>query len=66
MEHWLPLIFLFGGGLYALAGSVFNWNWFYEDDLSSLIADLMGRKGARIFYFVLGLFLLFVGWVFTL
>lgn len=66
MEHWLPQVFLFGGGLDALAGSVFNRAWFFEDDFSSLMVDLLGRKGARIFCAGLGLFLLFVGWVFTL
>ncbi|MFC5596893.1 immunity 17 family protein [Deinococcus cellulosilyticus] len=66
MEHWLPQIFLFGGGVYALAGSVFNWNWFFEDDFSGLMVEWLGRKGARIFYAGLGLFLVFVGWVFTL
>jgi small neutral amino acid transporter SnatA (MarC family) len=48
-------------GLYSLAGSIFNWEWFFSSRRGSVLARLIGRTGARIFYGLLGLLLVGVG-----
>jgi hypothetical protein len=42
-------------GLFVLAGSVFNWDWYWERRRTQVWVDLFGRTSARIFYAVLGL-----------
>jgi hypothetical protein len=41
-------------GLFVLAGSAFNWDWYWERRRTQLWVDLFGRTGARIFYAALG------------
>ncbi|GAB5491647.1 MAG: hypothetical protein Phog2KO_18620 [Phototrophicaceae bacterium] len=55
------LLIGFLGGGFALAGAIFNWDWFMESGRGNFLVKLIGRNGTRIFYGVIGLFLLAVG-----
>ena len=48
----LLLIFV---GLFSLAGAFFDWEWFMNNRKARLFVALFGRRGARIFYGLLGL-----------
>ena len=54
-------IFLILGGLFTLAGGLFNWNWFMENRRARAVVSILGRKGARGLYIVMGLFLAIFG-----
>ena len=41
-------------GLFAIAGSVCEWEWFFNHPKARLIAAIFGRTGTRVFYVVLG------------
>ncbi|MGI9430138.1 MAG: immunity 17 family protein [Bythopirellula sp.] len=47
------LLFVFCG-LFAVAGSVCEWEWFFNHRKARMIAALIGRTGTRVFYVVLG------------
>jgi len=42
------------GGLFAVAGGVFDWEWFMTNRKAWVFVKLLGRGGARVFYCVLG------------
>ena len=48
-------------GLFVLAGSAFNWDWYWGRRRTQVWVDLFGRTGARIFYAILGLAVLVGG-----
>ncbi len=48
-------------GLYAIAGAAFSMDWFLKDPVASVFVRLLGKKGTRIFYGILGISLIFVG-----
>jgi immunity protein 17 of polymorphic toxin system len=52
-EQWLYLFFL-AGGLFSLCGALFDWNFFMQDSRTQVFTQMLGRKGARVFYFLLG------------
>ena len=56
------LIISIAGGLFAILGSIFNWDFFFENRRAQLFMDLLGRTGARIFYVLLGLLLFFLAY----
>ena len=60
MHIWIGLL-LVGGGLFSIAGAIFNWNWFMESRKARWIVRLFGRGGARAFYAVLGTVVAVVG-----
>ena len=41
-------------GLYSIGGAAFNWNFFMNCCPAPLFAMLLGRRGTRIFYVLLG------------
>jgi len=43
------------GGLFCILASIFNWNYFFESRKASFMVSILSRKGARIFYSLLGL-----------
>ncbi len=53
-------LFLALTGLFCLLGALMNWDWFFRARKSAMINRLFGRKGARIFYGILGV-LFFAG-----
>jgi len=50
-------MFLFGscGGGYCILASIFNWDFFFNNDKGRTFVNILGRTGARIFYCILGL-----------
>ncbi len=46
------------GGIFSIAGALFNWDWFMNNSRARGIVDLLGREGARVFYGLLGVFVL--------
>jgi len=62
MEEDVILI-LFGIliGLFCITASIFNWDWFFHNIKARIVVKILGRKFARIFYFLLGLLFLLSG-----
>jgi small neutral amino acid transporter SnatA (MarC family) len=58
---WIA-IFICLAGCFSLLGSIFNWGFFFESRKAELFLKLLGRKGARIFYALLGMVLIFMGY----
>lgn len=54
----LVAIFSIAAGTFSIAASVFNWEFFFNSRKATLFMNLFGRNGARIFYTLLGLFLI--------
>jgi hypothetical protein len=48
-------------GVFSISGGVFNWDWFMNHRKAWLFVKIFGRTGARIFYGLLGTFLVVVG-----
>ena len=48
-------------GAFAMAGGLFNWDWFMDNRKARGIVKIFSRNGARIFYGVLGLAIAVVG-----
>lgn len=53
-------------GLFAIAGGLFNWDWFMSSRKARVIVKFVGRGGARIFYCVLGVAAIVLGLLITL
>ena len=49
------------GGLFAIAGAAFNWDWFMQDPKANVFVRLLGRTGARVFYIIVGVSAIFLG-----
>ncbi|MEK7995641.1 MAG: immunity 17 family protein, partial [Planctomycetota bacterium] len=52
-EPWALMLVLVG--LFAIAGGLFDWEWFMTNRKAWVFVKLFGRNGARIFYCILGL-----------
>jgi hypothetical protein len=52
---WSFGIVFLAGGLIAIAGGLFNWDWFMDNQKAQVFVEKFGRSGARVFYCVLGL-----------
>ena len=53
------ILFLFGVlGLVSLVAAVFDAEWYFETNAARFFVRQLGRKGARVFYFILGALLL--------
>lgn len=51
-------------GLFAACGAGFDWDWFMENRKARMMSELLGdRSRARIFYLILGLAILVVGFL---
>lgn len=60
-EMIICCIFFFAAGVFSLAGAFFNWDFFFNSRKARPFVRLIGRTGARIFYAILGLFIIFCG-----
>jgi len=49
------------GGIFSICASIFNWDFFFENYKARPVVKLIGRNGARVFYVLLGLFVIFCG-----
>jgi hypothetical protein len=50
-----------GVGLSALLSAVFNWDWSYRFWMARWVESRFGRRGARIFYTILGALMVALG-----
>lgn len=55
--HWTA-IFGFFGGMFAIFCAVMDYDWFMNNSRAWGFVKLFGRNGARVFYILLGLFLI--------
>ncbi len=53
------------GGLFAIAGGLFDWEWFMTNRKAWVFVKLLGRNGARIFYCILGFVVVVLGVLIT-
>ena len=58
----IGVIIAFGVGLFSLIASILDWNFFFESKKAEFLLKIFGRKGARLFYGLLGCFLIFMGY----
>ena len=54
-------LFIVAAGLFAIAGGVFDWDWFMDNRRAWIFVRVFGRQGARVFYVLLGLAILGIG-----
>jgi len=54
------ITFLFGiaGGIFSFCGAFFQWNFFTDNAKYKGFVKIFGENGARLFYMVLGIFLI--------
>ncbi len=60
MPTWSIVLSILGG-LFSLAGALFDWEFFMSNYRAAVFVRWLGRTGARILYAVLGLFLVGMG-----
>ena len=48
-------------GAFSICGGVFGWEWFMNNYKAKPLVAIFGRKGARIFYGILGGFIIVLG-----
>ncbi len=58
MEYKLMSVIALVVGLYAIIASVLNFEFFFNNKKAQRMVNVFGRKGARIFYGILGLLLI--------
>lgn len=55
------MIFAIAFGVFALMASILNWDFYFEHPRAKFFVKILTRTGARIFYAILGLFLMGLG-----
>ena len=60
MEKVMALVII-ACGIFSLCGAFFNWDWYFNNRKARGIVAVFGRTGARIFYAVLGIFIIALG-----
>jgi hypothetical protein len=48
-------------GAFSIIAAIFNFNWFFSTNSAAIFVKWFGKKGARIFYGLLGLCLISAG-----
>ena len=59
-------LLIVAAGAFAIAGAIFNWNWFMNHRRARFLVRVLSRTGTRIFYGILGLALTILGILGTL
>jgi small neutral amino acid transporter SnatA (MarC family) len=65
-QYWLSVGFLVVGGAFSFVGALKDWDFFFESRRAQRLVRIIGRKGAKVFYLVVGLLLLAGGLVMLL
>jgi hypothetical protein len=60
MNYFISLIFI-GVGTYAIIGATLDAQWFMGNPKAQVFVRLLGRLGTRIFYTLLGIGLIIMG-----
>ena len=61
-QELIIVIFFSIVGTFCIFASIFNWDFFFENRRVKSFVKFFGRKGARVFYVGLGLFLYFMSY----
>lgn len=61
-KELIVIVFAIVAGTFSILASIFNWNFFFENRKARLFLRIFGRQGARFFYVLLGLGLLFLAY----
>jgi len=61
-KELIVIIISIGGGAFTILASIFNWDFFFENRKAKFFIKIFGRKGSRVFYFLLGLMLFFLAY----
>ena len=56
-----PKLFMILGGIFSFCGGFFGWGFFVNSYKFKGFQKLFGEQGARIFYMILGVFIILVG-----
>ncbi|MDR1343988.1 MAG: immunity 17 family protein [Tannerellaceae bacterium] len=64
-DHLVLLIFVLTG-IVSLTSALFDFDWYFQSQRASTFVKRLGRKGARIFYGLLGMTLIAAGVLFYL
>lgn len=59
--HIILTIFFVISGIFSILCAILDWDWFFSSRRAAPFVRIFGRNGARIFYIVLGLFIIIVG-----
>ncbi|MBL8814518.1 MAG: immunity 17 family protein [Planctomyces sp.] len=59
-------LILVSAGVFSILGGVFGWEFFINSGKAKLFVHLFGRTGARLFYVLLGLFIVVFGTLITM
>lgn len=59
-EYFILVLFI-ALGIFALVSAIGNFDWYFQTDGARIFVRHLGRNGARVFYFVLGLALVACG-----
>ena len=54
-------LILVAAGIFSISGAVLDWDWFINSRKAQFFVAIFGRNGARIFYGILGVFIVVVG-----
>lgn len=58
-----PVVIFVLAGAFSLLSSVKNFDWFFNNSKAKPFVKIFGRNGARIFYSILGIFIIILGLV---
>jgi small neutral amino acid transporter SnatA (MarC family) len=60
-SEYLVLAIFIAAGITSLAAAIFNFDWYFQSRKAATFVSWFGRKGARVFYGLLGLALIASG-----
>lgn len=63
--NWIGLLVV-GSGVFSVMGAILDWDFYMEHRKARWIVALVGRFGARIFYFLFGVALIVLGVLITM
>jgi hypothetical protein len=50
-------------GIFVIFGAILNWDWFFTSWRAEIFVRLFGRNGARVFYGILGIGFILMGFL---
>lgn len=60
-ENFILQIFIIGAGIFSIVSSILNFDFYFESRKARFFVSIFGRNGARVFYGMLGIFLVILG-----
>ncbi len=57
---------IIAAGVFSVCGGVFDWDFFMNSRKARPLVAFFSRDGARLFYVLLGLFVIFFGFLFVM